>query len=580
MPQRLPTKSLTVADLLADAFRFVVPAYQRAYSWTRDEAGQLLEDLMSAAGIDDEYAGEPDYFLGTLLVMDPAPTGWPDLRSSVQLRVLEIVDGQQRLVTLSILAAVLRDLDRAPESEQWSRLDACLAIPGTGRRGQPPRRPRVEMRGKDRAFLERFVTTPGATIEVPMHDDAPGVGPHALLDVRELFLSELGTMAPDQRRRLASYLCDRAHFVVIFSSDVDRAHKFFEVLNNRGRPLLRSDILRAEVMSGLGPGEARQVVDAWDTASAGLGPRFDRFFSHLKTLQGLPRPQVISAVRAIVADSGGPAPFVLRYLAPLASAYRDIIDSAAGPGSNLPIEIQRRLVFLGRLNGEEWVPAALLAVRAFRDGSPNAVALLGEIDRLAHLMRLLLIGADKRGRRFAPVVAAIRSGQDIDSNSPLVQFTREEQRNFAFNLRALWRRSPAFSKLLLLRLSDEIDGGLTRVDPAMLSVEHVLPQRPAPDSEWRQLFPEAESREALTQCLGNLILVSPRQNEAARNQDFPGKREIYERGDPSVPRLNLIADVIGARRWGPAEVLAREKRTMLLLRRVFRIELDVPVLVG
>lgn len=578
MFQRLPTASLTVADLLSSKFRFVVPAYQRSYSWTRDEAGQLLADLVSGAGLDEQDAAEPDHFFGTLLLMDPSPAGWPELRGPSTPQLLEIVDGQQRMVTLSILAAVLRDLDRAPESEQWSRLDSILAAPGTGQPGQLPRRQRLEMRGKDRAFFERFFAVPGATVDVPLTDTPSAVGSHPIVEVRELFLHELGSVGPDQRRRLAAYLCDRAHFVVIFSTDMDRAHKFFEVLNDRGRPLLRSDILKAEVLAGLPPGTSGAVVDAWDTASAGLGQNFDRFFSHLKAVHGLARPQVISAVRTLVADAGGPEPFVLGTLAPMAAAYREIVDSG-GRGSDLPIVMQRHLVNLGRLSGEDWVPAAIVTLRAINDHHPDGEAYLAEIDRMAYLMRLLLIGADKRMRRFAPVVSAIRAGKNFAISAPLFEFTREEQRNISFNLKALWRRSPLFSKLVLLRLSDEIDGGFARRDPAHWSVEHVLPQRPAINSEWRRLFPDAESREAMTQCLGNLVLVSQRQNEAARNQDFAGKREIYERGDPNVPTLNLIDEVVAARQWGPAEVLARENRLLLLLSRSLRLHLAAPALV-
>ena len=77
MPSVLPTASLTVADLFSSPFHFSVPCYQRPYSWTTVEAGQLLEDILGAAGVGGSNgATEPDYYLGSILLID-AQVGVP-----------------------------------------------------------------------------------------------------------------------------------------------------------------------------------------------------------------------------------------------------------------------------------------------------------------------------------------------------------------------------------------------------------------------------------------------------------------------------------------------------------------------
>ncbi|MHA1574220.1 MAG: DUF262 domain-containing protein, partial [Alphaproteobacteria bacterium] len=69
----LPTASLTVLDLFSTPFHYTVPCYQRPYSWTNKEAGQLLEDILAAAGLGGDGApAEPDYFIGTIILLDPA----------------------------------------------------------------------------------------------------------------------------------------------------------------------------------------------------------------------------------------------------------------------------------------------------------------------------------------------------------------------------------------------------------------------------------------------------------------------------------------------------------------------------
>lgn len=390
--------------------------------------------------------------------------------------------------------------------------------------------------------------------------------------MREQFLEVLGTQTAEERQALASYLCDRTHVVAILTTDIDRAHRVFMVLNDRGRPLLRSDILKAEVLSTLAPDRTAVVLEAWDGAAHMLGNGFDRFFAHLRAIHGVVRPQVITAVRSLIAESGGTEPFVLRTLAPCARVYRRILDAASGK-SGLPEPIENALVYLGRLNGEEWVPSAILALRRFEEGDPAAPALVAEIDRQAHLMRLLTLGGDKRARRFVEIAAAIRGGAVATDDVAAFRWTRDDLKPAFFNLQMLWRRNPSFCKLLLLRVSDAIAGSLTRVDPAAFSIEHVLPQRPPPASAWRQLFPVTEEREVLTQSLGNLVLVSHRLNDAARNRDFAEKRLVLGRRQEGIPHLALLDDLLAAKSWGPDEIRVREARILEIVARLLRIDI-------
>ena len=75
MPTAIPTASLSLGRLLATPYRFVVPPYQRGYAWTTKEAVQLLEDILAASGADGAELAEPDYFLGSMLLLDAAGAG-------------------------------------------------------------------------------------------------------------------------------------------------------------------------------------------------------------------------------------------------------------------------------------------------------------------------------------------------------------------------------------------------------------------------------------------------------------------------------------------------------------------------
>jgi hypothetical protein len=88
-----------IGEVFSERYAFLVPPYQRTYAWTNEHAGELLEDLLGYLGSSDENVDDLNpYFLGNIVLIKGDR---PDA---------QIVDGQQRLITLTILLAVLRSL--------------------------------------------------------------------------------------------------------------------------------------------------------------------------------------------------------------------------------------------------------------------------------------------------------------------------------------------------------------------------------------------------------------------------------------------------------------------------------------
>ena len=207
----------------------------------------------------------------------------------------------------------------------------------------------------------------------------------------------------------------------------------------------------------------------------------------------------------------------------------------------------------------------------------RAALLIAEIDRLAHLMRLLCAGTGKRVRRFSDVIEAIRSGAAMDERHPAFQLTREETRSIVFHLKDLHKRGPKICKLLLLRLGDLIGGRYFDVDPEAYTIEHILPQRPPATSEWRRLFPTAEDRSQCVESLGNLVLITQEQNDKARNASFDAKKVIYADAPAgTVPLLPITADVLSEAQWRREEIQAREHRLLTMIANLWRIDVPLP----
>lgn len=566
MFQRLRLASVALGELFSGEAQFSVPAFQRPFDWGPDEVLHLLDDVSRAAGIETPEQADPDYFLGTVLLLSDDGDALPGAGRAGNAPVAyQIIDGQQRLTTLTVLFSILRDLsDRSKEKSH--ALSSLIELPQSADSTlSASRNYRVRLNGSDRDLLARFVQRPGSTLLEP--DDAPAdacIATSKLLAAREALVSTLIQLSSEQRDQLARFLTGKCHVVVTLSRDIERAHRVFTVLNERGKPLRRNDIVKVEVLGGLSADEGDYVRQNWEAAERQLGDEFETFFSHVKVMHGRRRTSVVSGLRSLISEVGGSRAFVDELLTPYARAFARIQSCRTAPATE-ENELSLHLFYLGRLRGQEWYPAALMALKCYEGDPETALRLIRGIDRVAHMSRILSQGSGRRITRFSRVVQAIMSGEAKDEAAEVFAFGREEIRNAKFHLRSLHRRNPPICKLLLMRINDHIAGEVSLLDPKGLSVEHVLPNRTPAASGWRQLFPEPEVREAVTQCLGNFTLIPEKLNDRLRNLDFAEKQLQIIEHYGAEPMLAIVADVAVAPVWDLKTVTEREKVFLMAL---------------
>lgn len=567
----LTTAPLKLSEVLSGPFLLNVPPYQRPYSWGDPQVEQLLDDLMDAAGLGSATSADDGYFLGTILLMD-AP-GFDTLRLSPKMtpREFDIVDGQQRLVTMMTLFCVLRDLETNSRKPAGRRVQAMVLA----QHGKPffrTERFRMHLSNRERSIFEQFVLADGSTALKP---ETPflSASEQAMLSMRDRVVAEMNRISADERAQLFDFIIEKCMTVVIVSHDIDRAHRMFVVLNERGKQLQRDDILKADILSRVQQTDVNWIAEKWDQTGAELGKDFEIFFSHVRKIYGYDNRQVVSGVRAVIDDAGGAEPFINKVFLPLSRTYQLI---RSGGGEGLPGDIVRRLKYLNRLADGDWAPAAMIALKDWQRDPERATLLIAEIDRMAHLMRLLCAGTGKRVRRFSDIIDAIRSGEPMDENHAAFQLAREETRSIVFHLKDLHKRGPKICKLLMLRLGDSLGGRYYDVDPEHYTIEHILPQRPSATSEWRRWFPTAEERSQCVESLGNLVLITQEQNDKARNASFDAKKAIYADARTTAPLLPITADVLAAARWGREEIDAREFKLLTMIARLLRIDVPLP----
>ncbi len=260
--KQLQASEVPLSKVFSSDFDFKIPDYQRPYAWGVEEAGQLLEDLSDALGRDED---EP-YFLGSVvLVKDPSGPA------------ADIIDGQQRITTVTDLLAVLRDL--AADGGIRASLAAKIIEPGDPVMGLTPK-PRLSLRERDRAFFRQFVQEPGQ-IDVLRAVKDDGLHTESQRNIRDnarTFHATLGFWEDNRRDQLATMLMTRTFLVTVTTPDLDNAHRIFSVMNSRGLDLSPTDIFKAQVIGAIGPlphqsrGHRRRLSDPHQSGRAGPRP--------------------------------------------------------------------------------------------------------------------------------------------------------------------------------------------------------------------------------------------------------------------------------------------------------------------
>jgi uncharacterized protein with ParB-like and HNH nuclease domain len=109
-PVKIEANQYPLHKVFGNDFVFTIPLYQRPYAWEKEQASELLDDLITALGDSDEAIEDINpYFLGTIVLIKEDK---PDA---------QVVDGQQRLTTLTILLAALRSSLSIKEQHKLSK---------------------------------------------------------------------------------------------------------------------------------------------------------------------------------------------------------------------------------------------------------------------------------------------------------------------------------------------------------------------------------------------------------------------------------------------------------------------------
>ncbi len=538
----IDTRQCEIKKIFSDDYVFSIPLYQRPYSWTTEEAGILLEDLLDAMGeskLDLEEVSP--YFLGSIVLTKGDK---PDS---------EVIDGQQRLTTITILLAALRASIRAEKAGDLEHFlyEKANAFAGT------PSRYRLTLRRRDAEFFQTYIQAENGIkhlLTLP-----PMVLTESQRNIRDnalTFMQRLQLLPETERVRLGKFLVNNCFVVVVSTADFDTAYRIFSVLNDRGRNLSYADILKAQIIGDIPPTEQEEYTNKWEEIEVLLGSEsFQNLLSLIRILSAgaRMRKNLLEEFQMYVYPTAQRRMTAQQLIDHLLHPYGYIlhaITTANYKNTQCTPEIEGLLRWLNRLPHKEWLPAALQYWGRNRNNPDLVLRFLKDLDRLSVGLLLLNMSYHKRAERYHRLQMSIKQGNNVYASASPLQLTDDEQRDTyrALNGNLYINVNASLCKYILLRLDSLLSDGSASYDFPTISVEHVLPQKVAVNSEWTKWFP-ADVQSRWVHRLGNLVLLSRQKNHDASNYDFTRKKEVYFSNRLGVSPFVLTSQVINTHEW-------------------------------
>ena len=533
-----------IQDVLSESRSYFIPDYQRPYSWEDKHIQQLLDDVYEAF-----THQEKEYFIGSLILIE---------RDGGRF---EVVDGQQRLTTLTIIFAVLRDLLTDPEQKGHVQQRFLPKHAMTKKLESP----RLMVREQDRSlFLDAVLMGNGAEEADDMSDSQLN-----MLRNRNTAVEFLRKLSADELPQFENYLEENVWVVWVSTGGFQSAFRLFNVLNARGLPLSNGDLIKSHLYGLLQGKEAAQTVvrESWEELEELVGLKdLDIFLSHYRTshMANKAEKAVYEEYQGLIKQLAIAPDVFAKGLIKAAKAYRKILDNDFKESA----KTRRLVASLQRVHYDEWIPPLL----AFFDAGSTVLTaeeFIEWLEKATYQNWIRRLGRTQRNTTYYQLIKQIRSGGDA-AGLRKIFLAGANNVEFVASLEGEVYRN-AYAKAVLMRLEEAMqDESVTKSFSGLISVEHVLPQK-STAPYWQARFKPEEARQWVHR-LGNLALLSGRKNSAAQNYDFDKKVKIFKERDKKVS-FDLTKAVCEQSEWTLAVIQDRQTKLVEQAKGIWNIEM-------
>lgn len=541
----------SIYNLLNGQCQYIIPVYQRKYSWQADvQCSRLWKDI-----VEMEKKKKKHHFVGSIVSI-------AEKKSVMGVQKQLIIDGQQRMTTLSILMIALRDYlkDSVPEEEYEDNI-TDMVLKNTKRKGDDAYK--MLLTDTDREVMIKLVDG----IKIKEDEDS-------LIYTNYLFFKQKvaeGVLTPDEIYESISKLDIVG--IILDKEQGDEPQLIFESLNSTGMALSKSDLIRNFILMGL-DNEAqkniynnywRPLEDNFPQQLQGDDDRMDRFFRDYLTVK-LGRTVkfdfIYDEFKEYASNSELSTP---EELAEDVMIYGDLYTNITSDKKVIPTSHQPLTPVLEEIRSLRMEVAYPFLIKVYRDFVDGVL----DIDDTVEIMRLTVsyvvrraicdIPTNSMNKTFATMKNNVQTDDYLNSIKAAFYFADTYKRfpddeEFKAVLCERNMYSIRISKYIFVKLENE--DNKEPIPSAGYTIEHILPQNKNMRDEWKQaLGPNyAEIQAKYINNLGNLTLT--KYNSEMGDKPFDEKKEVYK--ESAMHNLNSL--VVQQTTWNEHTINERAKR--------------------
>lgn len=596
----LSTGKKYIKDIFNPEQFYNIPEYQRPFVWGEEQIIALLEDISKAMESDKNK----EYFLGCMI--------WNTRKESsnhIEYIYQDILDGQQRFITLFLLHGVIRDIsktDNLKDSVQKRLVQKAEEFDNI------PERNRIEFEIRDdKEFLDTYVIKEGGTsfkteIEQLVTDPNTSTSvkniAEGILIIRKWWdtkFAELDGGADQYLSDFYRYLSTKVLALYLATpNNLDDAYNLFTVLNSRGLQLQVSDILRAQNLRVIENPEIRTTyAKKWTDFENAISMPYNNFDDFLWALvfikmkyrsddnKSLTKAFEFMFKRNLLTKGTDTLDFVGKYI----KHYEAITNGSItkGEGHNIFDNINS---ILSTVYGSQFLTPLMHYRECF--GEVKIIEFIIKIDNLYSMSWLLgrrqsltrtFILLRKIDSFFEKVKNGLMNNEEaIDSllNDPCLRYDfYDEEASFEKPLNIddfvsmldneKWGSFSGTkinkTRYLLLKMDLLMGnaGTILQYNKDSSSIEHLMPQNII-GTDWRI---DPELHKDWVHRLGNLVLIDKKKNSSLSNKQFGDKKIKYQGAIETRANTNYI--FINYQHWTLESIEANHKRTIELLRQYY-----------
>ena len=543
----MKASEVNLLEFLRKSTQFTIPIYQRTYSWTEPQCRQLWDDILRAG--DDENI--PAHFIGSIVYIVKG------LYQVASQSPLQVIDGQQRLTTISLLIeALARQLGNSEPIDGFS-----------GRKLRNYYLLNPEEAGKKHYKLLLTQNDEQTLLAIVNHRQLPQDSSVRVRDNFDFFVRKVKDLGEN-----VAPLCKGLDKLILVDISLSRQHDnpqlIFESMNSTGLDLSQADLIRNYVLMGLEPDHQERLYNEyWRPVELAFGQEaytkhFDAFMRHYLTFKTGDIPKISQVYEAfkLFAESTEHASIDL-LLADLNEFAKYYCAMA------LRKERERRLASAFRDLRELKVDVAYpLLLELYDDYSNSKLSLHDFVEAVryieSYVFRRLVcsIPTNSHNMTFATFGRSLDKSRYLESMLVHFQklpsyrrFPNDEEFSREIKVRNLYNNRTSY---WLRRLENH--GRKEPVPVDEYTVEHILPQNQNLSVAWRDALGEEWQRvqETWLHTLGNLTLTG--YNTEYRDRPFAEKRDMKGGFRESPLRMNENLGELDT--WNEDTICARAKR--------------------